>query len=230
MKNKYLSPRYFAWNIILIAILTVLLGLLYFKGYLTKLTTASHETINITYNVTSRNDITNQEGNTVLRGSSQMWVGTGGNSSRSYLGIRFTGKKLPLDAIITAAEITFTSPADQSIPINTVTYVENNTLASAFSTKSPPSQRSLLKTKKQRKDTVEWEKDRSYSYDVTEIVKEAYKTNGINGSIAIIIKGTDRSKGQKIIYGTPETLKSPRLRIQYQLPDYIATKNKKVKK
>lgn len=230
MKNKYLSARYFAWNIVFILILALLLAILYRQGYLTNITTASQETINITYNVTSKNDITNQEGKTVMRGSSQMWVGTGSNTSKSYLGIRFTGKKLPLDAIITAAEITFTSPSNQTIPINTAIYVENNTLAPAFSTKNPPSNRLLLKVKKKRNDTVKWQKDRTYSYDVTNLVKEAYRTNGLNGSIAFIIQGTDRSKGQKIIYGTPETLKSPRLRIQYHLPDYIATKSKKIKK
>lgn len=225
MKNKYLSSQYFIRNIILVLVLSLLAGFLYSNGYLSKLTSASNETINVTYNITSNNDIMNQDGSRITRGSREMWVGTGNNRTRSYLGLRFTGKKFPLDATITAAEITFTSPQDQTVTVSTKAYIENNTLAASFSPNNTPSQRNFLNISKSRKDSVPWGKDETYSYDITDLVKEAYKTNGINGSIAIIFKGTDLTKIQKKVYGAPETLKSPRLRIQYQLPNYTASKN-----
>ena len=218
-KNKYLSLPYITWHVVFILTLSVIAGFLYAKGYLYNPTTATHETINSTYNVTSNDDIMNQDGTKIARGSNQMWIGTNKNISRSYLGIRFTGKKMPSGAKITAAEITFVSDKMQSIPISTTTYIENNTLASAFSSKNTPSQRRLLRSKKIRKDNVTWEENKSYSYDVTDLVKDAYKANGINGSIVFIIKGTFNSEAKKTFYGSPSTLKSPRLRIQYKLPE-----------
>ncbi len=215
--NKYLNLKNLTWHFVLILILASIIGFLYSKGYLYNPTTASQETINSTYNVTSNDDLMNQDGTSISRGSNEMWIGTKKNISRSYLGIRFTGKKLPLGAKITAAEITFTSPADQSTPISTTTYIENTRLAAAFSTQNTPSQRSLLRSKKIRKDTVSWQKNTVYSYDVTDLIKDAYKTNGINGSIAIIIKGSHNETATKTIYGSPSSLKSPRLRIQYHV-------------
>ncbi len=217
-KNKYLNPRYFIWNFALILVLSSLSGFLYAKGYLNNLASAAEETVTVNYSVSTNNDIMNQDGNQIARGSSYMWIGTAKNATQSYLGIRFNGTIIPKGAEIMAAEIKYTSATKQWISMSTALYAENNSAPQTFSTANTPSKRSLLPTVKSISDNVSWLKDQTYAYDVSDVVREAYKQNGINGSISLIIQGKGSSWGRKFIYGAPNTKKSPVLTIKYKMP------------
>lgn len=215
MKNKYLSIRYFGWNFAIILVLSALSGYIYSQGYFANFANAAEETVNATYNVKTNNDIMNQDGNEISRGTNQMWIGTGKNATRSYLGMRFMGNPIPEGAVIEAAEITFTSATKQWISLSTTIYAENNASPQQFSTSSTPSQRQLLPTTKSTRDNISWEQDKPYSYDITDVVKEAYSTNGMKGSISIIMQGKGNAWSRKFVYGSPNSLKAPKLQIKY---------------
>lgn len=171
----------------------------------------------IVYTALQGSDVANEDGGqftSVKRGGTG-WLGTGETVDKSYLGVRFGGRKLPTDAKVLSAKVFFTSPSEQWMNMGFNISAENSVLPETFSTSKRPSSRVLLSKSKTIQEDVKWEAGKSYSYDVTDPVVEAFKLSKDVSYVALVIKGTGGQWGRKAISFGKST---PRLVISYEVP------------
>ncbi len=169
----------------------------------------------LTYSATKTNSIGEEDGNAfnVIPVGSQGWLGNGGGTG--YLGIRFTGDKLPSGAKIKNAKVSFTSPSDQWIQLDLDIRGDDVTTSDPFSDSRRPSQRLMTDAVTKVSENVKWSKGKTYSYDVTDIVKEVFSQNSEVSTVSLIAKGTGSNWSRKQISNTKN---SPKLTITYELP------------
>lgn len=145
------------------------------------------------------------------------WIGTGATKGKSYLGLHFTGHQLPANATITSAKLEFTSRLQQWLPISAAIYTQNGEVAELFTPSSKPSLRPLSTTFVTISNNTLWQSNITYSF--TNILKLAPSIASHKGSFAVIIKGTGKQFGRKMIYGLEDTKYLPRLVLTYTLPE-----------
>lgn len=167
------------------------------------------------YTASKTNSIGEEDGkafNLIPVGSTG-WLGRGGDAN-GYLGMRFTGDKLPSGAKIKSAKITFTSPADTWIQLDVEMKGDNAKESEPFSDSRRPSSRLLTKASAKISDNVKWTKGKTYTYDVTDVVKEVMGISPEVNTVTIIAKGTGKEWSRKKIANADKT---PKLTITYEV-------------
>jgi len=155
--------------------------------------------------------IHNQDGSQLTTGN---WVGTSGNSSSSYLALRFNNVSLPKNSKIISANLDLFSSKTQWISIQSQIFLDTTLPLSAYSTKSLPSNRTKSTSSVKHTSNSQWVGNRWYTYqDISLLIKEMVNsTTWTSGnSVGIIIKGTGAAWGRKFISNT----QAPRLTITY---------------
>ena len=146
------------------------------------------------------------------------WVGTGENSTNSFLGLIFTGDPIPSNSIITNARIEFAALENSNEPLDLEVRAVLNFSPREFSLTNLPQNAILSKSISKITVTEPWEKDRYYSIEITEAVRSLFETvEELKSDIAVVIKGNSNQKSQRLIH-TRAPLR-PQLIIRYSLPE-----------
>ena len=164
----------------------------------------------VEFTLGSGNDIANVDGSRFEAGGSSRWLGTAENKSGSYLGLRLSGSTIPKGSTVESAKLEFSVASDQWIELGFKAMVEDAASPEAFSQGSNPSKRRLVDKEVNFGDNVRWQADRSYSYDVTDLVKELVVRHDVS-SIAFILRGTSNSWGRKFVVASANSDKAPKL-------------------
>jgi hypothetical protein len=141
----------------------------------------------------------------------------------SFLGLRFTGLALPTDAIIVSATMDVVSSQDQMAKINAVIFGERSAAPEEFSLSNPPARRQLTRTRIQLQGDNRWQRDVTYGFDVTDVVKELYTTIRPTDKIALIVAGRGDRNQKTYIFNSLAPDYSPTLTITYTLPEAYVT-------
>lgn len=189
-----------------------------------------HTTAVALYQLQNQKDIVNQDG--VLEETDdpkhQYWIGTGGTPDDSWLGLRFSGKVIPPEAVIQQAVIQISVPTTTNIPVSVELAAEGQASPAAYSVKSPPSLRTRLALS--RKILVDkWLAGESYHYsiDVTDQYKQLFTLQQQAGMstgsafASFVIKGTGAANQKRLLlsnFATPSNLSvKPVLIVRYTL-------------
>jgi len=171
-----------------------------------------------TFTIKNNTDVANEDGNTFIQPSgteASSWLGTAGDTAKSFLGLRLSGNKIPKGATVTSAKVEFIQPQNSWISISFNIFGENSTTPAAYSTSSRPSARTIKTTASHSyADNVKWESTKTYSYDVSKVVQELVSSQD-REVINLIFKGGNTRYGRKSFAGSPSSNKSPRLVIAY---------------
>ena len=155
--------------------------------------------------------VNNQDGSQFTGGN---WIGTSGNSSSSYLSLRFNNLNLPKNSKIISANLDMYSSKNQWIQIQSQIFIDTTSPLLPYSTSSLPSNRSRSTTSIKHSSNNQWLGNKWYTFEdisllLTEIVNGNTWTPG--NSVGIIIKGTGTAWGRKFINST----QPPKLVITY---------------
>ena len=186
---------------------------------------ATDTTVDVTMVIQNKMDVMNVDGNEILFSPDIAWYGNGKTANESALGLRFTGTSVPSDATIVSAKIGLTSAKNQWISVATSWSAENQVSPQFYGVGDNLLSRTLLSAQQNYRDNKRWIAEKTYYYDVTDIVK-AQQTLSVNAgssgenssaAISFIIKGTGRPWARKYFYANPAFGKSPFLSIKYSL-------------
>lgn len=171
----------------------------------------------ITYTLKNNTDIANEDGASFSQptsSTSDSWVGTGSDTAKSYLGLRFSGPKIPKGSVIQTAQLQFVQPKAAWISISFAVSAETTTNPETYSSEKKPSARILTANSIPYADNVKWESSQTYKYDVTKVIQELAATND-REAINLVLKGGATRFGRKSFSGSPASGKSPTLVITY---------------
>jgi len=175
-------------------------------------------TQSVTLTPQSPSDLVNEDGSSYSEGKSTIWLGTGQNTADSYLGIRFTGAQIPMNATINSAKVEFSLPKDEWINVSFDVFGDRGS-EDTFSSSNKPSQRSLTSAKSSHADNVLWKKDTTYAYDVRMPIQELVNQSD-KQSVVLIFKGTGSQWGRKF----PHALSNPpKLIVEYSTQSQLPT-------
>ncbi len=212
-KNGFISPHLV---LIVLALMSVVaLGAYTYRSVLPKsFNLLGTSTGTATYYASQVNDVAEEDGGAfnIIPKNSKGWIGRG--SSDGFLGIRFSGDKLPQGAKVKSAKLTFTSPADAWNQLNFTVKAENVKSSEPFSKSRPPSSRNLTSKGKTVSEDKKWEKGKTYSYDVTDTVKEVFALGSDVNSLSLVFKGDGNNWSRKQIANADKT---PSLSITYEI-------------
>jgi hypothetical protein len=140
----------------------------------------------------SANDVTEVNGS-LDSTSANMWLGTGGSSTTSFSGLRFTSVAIPAGATISSAYLQVYSAQSQWISYSFAIGADASGNSGAFTSTSRPSQRTQTTNTVAHNDNVNWVANTWYSLDemksvVQEIVSRPDWQSG--NSLSVIIRGT----------------------------------------
>ena len=173
----------------------------------------------VVMNTVLRTDVANQDGQRLdIDQNRTSWVGTGRNQNASYVGIRFVGLRLPADVDIVSAILELTSSTDQSGSLDVMVAVEDKPQPLTFSRRDPPTARQVTGAREIIRADEFWAKDSVNSFDVTETIREAYRSFVPDGTIALILSGEGTSYRRKYFYNSFRSRNAPKLTIRYTLP------------
>jgi len=167
--------------------------------------------------VASAVDDANELSGVVTTNSTTAWVGNGGSTTASYLGLRFNNLPIPQGAVISSADLQFYSSQSQWIGL-TAEIAAETASAQPFNT-TAPSLRNLTVARVTHNTNVQWLGNTWYSFSaVKNLVQEVVNLPGWNtgSSMAFIIHGTGGTWGRKFF--TPFDLNpatAPRLVITF---------------
>jgi hypothetical protein len=152
--------------------------------------------------VAASGDDVNEDGPTFDPTASTVWIGTGGATSASYTGLRFTGVAIPPHATIASAHLDVASSQAQWISDSLVIAGDASGNSPAFTSGSRPSQRALTTASVAHNDDVQWLANTTYALDdmsavIQEIVNRPDWVSG--NAISVIMQGTGGAYTRKFI-------------------------------
>lgn len=178
--------------------------------------TPSQNTNQVTWTIQSGQDIANEDNGWFYDSnkSLNMFIGSGSVPANSYLGLRFSGPTLVSGTDVKSAKIGLTASRDQWISLGFSAYVEKSTVPNPFTSTNRMSSRNMVTQSKSYADNVKWSANQTYYYDVTNQVKEAVTSAGVDlNSLAVVLQGEGSPYGRKNIIATGSS--SPKLIIDY---------------
>jgi hypothetical protein len=174
----------------------------------------------LTLQVSAGGDDVAEDGTSYSATTNPEWVGTGGSTTASYLGLRFTNVALPKNAVVTSAKVQFYSAQGQWISMSVTVSADATGNSAAFSSGSKPSQRALTTAKATYADNTNWSANTWYtSSDLSAVVQEIVKRPdwNTNNSLSLILKGNGPAYGRKFVKGFEAgAATAPRLVITYR--------------
>lgn len=169
--------------------------------------------------LSSGDDVT--EVNTQLDTSaSTVWVGTGGSSTTSFGGFRFSGVTIPQGSTITSARMELRSSQSQWLSVGYEIAAENAGNATVFSSSSRPSQKILTSARVQHTSNVSWLANTWYQTEdlislIQPIINRSDWASG--NSLSLIFRGTVGTWGRKFATSFDASASfAPRLVVTYQ--------------
>jgi len=156
----------------------------------------------VTFQISAGANDVNQVNTTLSTGNTTGWLGTGGSSSSSYTGLRFTGVTIPKNAQIQSArlEVYSTQGQWQSIGLNIGADASGS--SSAFSTSALPSLRTLTTARLVHTSNVNWTTNTWYQFTgMQSVIQEVVNRSDWNSgnSLSLIARGTVGTWGRKFI-------------------------------
>jgi hypothetical protein len=152
--------------------------------------------------------------------SGTVWVGTGGSSSTSFTGLRFSNVSIPKNAHIVSAQIQLRPAQNTWIQMGMQIYGEASANSAAFSTTSIPSKRPATVSKVNYSSDANWQTGRWYMLsDISPVIQEIVSRSDWNAgnSLSIILKGTVGTYGRKFVYSIDGNKGyAPRLSVVYE--------------
>ncbi|HET8705411.1 MAG TPA: hypothetical protein VFM46_03830, partial [Pseudomonadales bacterium] len=179
------------------------------------------------YQISASSDDVNQDGTALTTNSTSLWVGTGQDTTASYLGLRFTNINIPQHATITSAKISLYSSQNQWIQVAYVLAAEKTPDSPTFSSANPPSQRILTGAKVTHNDDTLWQAGAWYSLDemapvLQEVIDQSAWQSG--NSVSFIFTGTGSAWGHKFVNAWDSSAATaPVLTVTYSTPSPTQT-------
>ncbi len=228
-RKSSLFGRIYHFFTLLFVLAIVILGFFIYTLTLTKADVATVKTA--TYTIQATDDIANQISKQVilpLQSNSDPWIGNGGQTSDTILGMRFHGVAIPKGSIIHSAIVEVSPSADAWIGVSVSISAENNLSPQPYSVTNGPFGRSETSQKANYNKNEKWLKGQYYSLDATVPVADLIQHTGTDGVISLTFLGTGSPYGRKFIHAATSTSFSPRLTIVYQtessstVPAYVS--------
>jgi PKD repeat protein len=177
----------------------------------------------ITLQVNRSSDDVNEDGSSFNARDGRVWVGTGSNRQRSYLGLRFNAVNIPPGATITSVRLEVYSPSSQWITVNILTAGEATGNSATFTSATRPSRRPITVNRVTQHTNNRWNANTWYAVggELAPIVQEIVnRGDWLSGnSLSLILKGRGASWGRKFVTsfnGNPA--RAPRLIITFTAP------------
>jgi hypothetical protein len=183
----------------------ILIGLFTFFLYSdtnTIFSNAASRTSLRTFAVAGKGAVANEDGPFISIDSETPWIGTGENTSSSYLGLIVTGTSAK--AInVRKAYLEVTSHTAQWIPLAFDITLENTGEPAIFSSSNPPSKRSVdTTTRTSLSSNDEWKAGEKIRFDVTKQVNLWKSRYPKSNRISFIIKGTGDQWARKALFSS----------------------------
>lgn len=210
-----------------VAAAALLVGIRWYAGD----TSASEVTQqSTTFSIAHPAHVANQDGSATTIGTGDTsWLGAGRTPASSFLGLYFTGGMLPRGAVVTSAQLRFTSAQDQSIAAAAQIGVEAVAAPRDFSRDNPRrkwNSRSLQAVREYTANT-RWtagQSDSSTSVDVTAQLQALQQVSrrAENAPVVLILKGTGSAWGRRFVFNKLD--KGPLLVVTYTVPQPTAAR------
>lgn len=176
--------------------------------------------VTATFQVSSGADDVNQVNTTLYVGGPTQWLGTGGSSTASYSGLRFTGVSIPKNAQIQSAYLEVYSTQGQWLSIGLNIGAEATGSSAAFSTSALPSARALTTARLTHSSNVNWSANTWYQFTgMQSVIQEVVNRSDWNSGnpLSLVIKGTVGTWGRKFVRSFEgNAAQAPRLVVTYQ--------------
>jgi hypothetical protein len=169
-----------------------------------------------TLEVSNGSDDVNEDGSTFVANGSTLWLGTGEDPQKSFMGLRFTQVPLPKGAKVLEAKLEVVDTEGQWMPLDLQIAGEASSGCKGFKKNDPPSKRSLTEAVVQHSSNEPWEQgEYTVVADVSAVVEEVVGMSGWSPgqALCIVVKGNGSAFGRKFV-SSFEGGQAPRMRVR----------------
>jgi hypothetical protein len=170
-----------------------------------------------TLTVTTGGDDVNEDGSTFVTNGSTLWLGTGEDPQKSFMGLRFTQVPLPKGAKVLEAKLEVVDTEGQWMPLDLEIAGEASSDCKGFKKNDPPSKRSLTEAVVQHSSNEPWVQGEFTAVaDVSAVVQEVVGMSGWSPghALCLVVKGNGLAFGRKFV-SSFEGGQAPRVRIRF---------------
>ncbi|GEM_PF-372180 len=186
---------------------------------ISRISAATSSSKRVVMSLQSDSAVANEDGSNFTVGiNNSAWLGNGESTSASFLGLKFSGARIPMGAKIEKAELQFTPRETTWIPISIQIAAEAGRETKPFSTTDRLSTRLQTGAKERYEDNVNWLAGRRYSYRVDSVVQEIVGQRELT-DVTFVIKGSGGQWSRKFLRLARGGSGSPRLLVTYTSPN-----------
>jgi hypothetical protein len=168
----------------------------------------------ITYKIDGSSYVINQDGDQVTKGTENFWVGNGQSADKSYLAFTLKGDSLSDGQTFSKATLSLSPKSTQWIQTDFSISLATSAIKDGFSDGQFVSSLDLSSGAKTISENVKWTSGKSYSYDVTDLVKAALENDPKTSAYTFVLKGTGQPYSRKFL-STGKSNSSPTLIVEY---------------